>query len=65
MVCTQRRQASFYEVEEEVEIYHVIYMEDTRIMTEKGLEAEGIDHIMGRKNDKDKDFELHFNMRII
>ena len=32
-------------------------MEDTRIMMETSLEAEGIDRIMGRMNDEDNDFE--------
>ena len=57
MVRTRRQQASFDEVEEEAEIYHRTDMEDTRIMMENGLEAEGIDHMMGRTNDEDEDFE--------
>ena len=56
MVRTRRQQASFDEVEEEAEIYHWTNMEYTRIMMENGLEAEGIDYIMGRTNDKEEDF---------
>ena len=57
MVQTHRQQANFDEVEEVAEIYHRTHMEDTRIMMENGLEAEGIDRIMGRTNDKEEDFE--------
>ena len=55
--CTGRQQVSFDEVEEEVYFYHQTNLEDTIIMMENGLEAEGIDRTMGRTNDKDEDFE--------
>ena len=57
MVQTCRQQANFDEFEEEAEFYHRTDIDDTRIMMENGLEAEGIDRIMGRTNDKEEDFE--------
>ena len=45
MLPTQRQQASFDEAEEEEEeeeFYHRADLEDTMIMMENGLEAEGI-----------------------
>ena len=56
MVWTRRQQANFDEVGEEAEIYHRTDIDDTRIMMENGLEAEGIDCIMGRTNDEEEDF---------
>ena len=42
---------------EEAEIYHWTNMEDTRIMMENGLEAEGIDRTMERTNDEEEDLK--------
>ena len=57
MVQTRRQQANFDEVEEEAEIYHQTDIDDTMIMIENGLEAEGTGRIMGRTNDEEEDFE--------
>ena len=57
MVRSRRQQANFDEAEEEAEIYHRTDKDDTRIMMENSLEAEGIDCIMGHTNDKEEDFE--------
>ena len=53
MVCTQIKKASFVKVEEEAEFYHRTNLEDTLIMMENSLEAEGIDHMMELTNDKE------------
>ena len=63
MVCAQRQQASFDEEDEEaeeaeeVEFYHQTCLQDTMILMENDMEAEGIDLMMECASENNINFE--------